>query len=187
MRARCIALLRKELGPRFLGGFVPDRFARERYGKLLATEGLTAREQYFEALRRFPICIATTGLHGTIGWKLAEYVAFSRAILCEPLPCQLPGGFAAGTHYLPFTRPEECVAQAQRLIANRDLRAGMMASNAEYYRAHVRPDSLVLHALVTARAWAAAEALTAVQETAPRAASADPAECRTVPTPPPSL
>jgi hypothetical protein len=149
-RARCIRLLKDALGPRFTGGFSHGRFAGEQYPDLVVPAGTTAQAQYVRILKSFPICVATTGLHGSTGWKLAEYVAFSKAILSERLVYDVPGTFAPGRNYIEFTSPEECLNGAVRLIEDVALRQKLMQSNADYYRDYLRPDALVRNALTTA-------------------------------------
>ena len=149
-RARCIRLLKDALGPRFTGGFSYSRFAAEQYADLVVPPDSTSQVQYLRTLHSFPICVATTGLHGSTGWKLAEYVAFSKAILSERLVYDVPGTFAPGSHYIEFTSPEECLNGAIRLIEDVALRQKLMQSNAAYYRDYLRPDALVRNALTTA-------------------------------------
>ena len=149
-RARCLRLLKDALGARFTGGFSHNRYAAEQYPDLVVPRGTTGQSQYLRTLRSFPICVATTGLHGSTGWKLAEYVAFSKAILSEKLVYEVPGTFTAEQNYIEFTSPEECLNGAVRLIENRALRQKLMQSNATYYREYLRPDALVRNALTTA-------------------------------------
>jgi hypothetical protein len=94
--------------------------------------------------------VATTGLHGSTGWKLAEYVAFAKAIVSERLVYEVPGAFAPGRNYIEFTSPEECLNGAVRLIEDGALRQQLMQNNAAYYRDYLRPDALVRNALQTA-------------------------------------
>jgi hypothetical protein len=148
-RARCIALLREALGPRFTGGFGSTPFARRQYPDLIWPQS-AAQEDYLHTLRSFPICVASTGLHGSAGWKLGEYVAFGKAIVSEPLLYDIPGDFRAGRHFLEFGSPEECVHAAIRLIEDADLRLQIMHNNAAYYRDYLRPDVLVRNALTRA-------------------------------------
>jgi hypothetical protein len=151
MRAECIQLLRKELGPYFYGGFVRTRHAIAHYPSLLLPDhSFSAKPQYLAALRSFPICIATTGLYGSIGWKLAEYVAFSKAIVSERLNYTVPGPFRHGTHYLEFSSPEQCVHNAVTLMSDHALRCSLILNNAHYYNDFVRPDSMILKSLLTA-------------------------------------
>ena len=63
--------------------------------------------------------MASTGLHGSTGWKLAEYVAAGRAIVTEPLRYTLPGGFEEGKNYKTYTSPAECEEQLRQLLADR--------------------------------------------------------------------
>lgn len=149
-RARCIRLLKEALGPRFTGGFARSPFTLERYADLVVPPESTSQEGYLRALQSFSICVASTGLHGSTGWKLAEYIAFAKAVLSEPLIYDVPGGFASGRNYLEFTSPEECVDGAVRLIEDSTLRQQIMRNNATYYRDYLRPDRLVGNALATA-------------------------------------
>jgi hypothetical protein len=149
-RARCIRLLKDALGPRFTGGFGHGKFALEHYADLVVSPESTSQKGYLRTLKSFPICVASTGLHGSAGWKLAEYVAFAKAVLSEPLVYDLPGGFASGRNYIEFTSPEECVAGAVRLIEEPALRRQIMQNNAAYYRDYLQPDALVKNALTKA-------------------------------------
>jgi len=151
-RARCIELLRKELGPKFYGGFAQTKYAVNNYSKLLLESPLTSgKENYLSLLRQYPICIATTGLHDSIGWKMAEYVAFSKAIVLEKLKCLVPGNFQAKKNYLEFDTPEKCLQETMRLVEDRQSRQRMMEDNWAYYKDHIMPDKLVLRTLSIAR------------------------------------
>ncbi len=149
-RARCLKLLKDALGPRFTGGFTPNRFTQENYPDLVVAEGSTSQQNYLRTLKSFPICVASTGLHGSTGWKLAEYVAFSKAILSERLVYDTPGAFEPPANYIEFTSAEECLNGAVRLIEDTALRQQIMRNNAAYYRAYLRPDALVRNALTAA-------------------------------------
>jgi hypothetical protein len=149
-RARCIKLLKEALGTRFLGGFGRSTFTLEHYGDLVVPPDSTSQENYLKALRTHPICVASAGLHGSTGWKFAEYVAFSKAILSEQLMYDTPGPFERGRNYLEFTSPEECLNGAVRLIEDAGLRQQIMRNNAAYYRDYLRPDALLRNALTRA-------------------------------------
>lgn len=150
-RAGCVRLLRREFGSSFYGGLIHSDFARKNYrNALLPDNSLSASRDYFGILKSHPICVATSGLHGSIGWKFAEYVACAKAILSEKLNYEVPGGLAPGVNYAEFHSPEDCVTQATRLLCDRQFRNSLMTSNARYYRSHLRPDALVLNTILTA-------------------------------------
>lgn len=151
MRANCIRVLRKELGERFLGGFIHTAYSRRAHAHALVHDGaVTRKRSYVRLLKSFPICIATTGLHGSIGGKFAEYVALSKAVVSEKLNYAVPGDLQAGRNYLEFASADECAAKALRLVEDRDERARLMFNNACYYQSYLRPDSLVLNSLLRA-------------------------------------
>lgn len=150
-RAECMRALRAEFGSAFSGGFVRSPFAEAAYPDLvLPDHEASTKRAYLERVREHSICVATTGLHGSMGWKLAEYVGLARAIVSEAVNYDVPGGFAAGSHYLSFRTPDECVQAVGRLVTDAELRARLMLNNARYYHAWLRPDALVLNSLLTA-------------------------------------
>ena len=153
MRAECILRLRRELGARFTGGLQHTEYARRRFpAALLEEDRLSEKGEYLRLLKTFPICIATTGLHDSNGWKLAEYVAFSKAIVTEPLCHCVPGDFSEGRNFLVFHSTAECVEKIAMLIEQPGLMRSIMENNWRYYHTYLRPDLLVKHALDAALA-----------------------------------
>jgi len=153
MRAACIRALRTEFGRHFFGGFVPSGYARKHFkDELIREPELAAKKNYLRLLEAHPICVATTGLHGSIGGKFAEYVCLSKAILSERLNFSVPGALREGDNYLQFATVDECVEQARRLFVDRELRQRLMSHNARYYHAFLRPDMLILNTLLSAGA-----------------------------------
>jgi len=151
MRAACIRRLRAEFGVAFFGGFVPSSYARKHFADALIPEpSLTVKRNYMKLLQSHPICVATTGLHSSIGGKFAEYVCLSKAVLSEKLSYAVPGDLREGNNYLTFTTAEECAVQARRLMSDSDLRHRLMTNNARYFNAWLRPDMLILNSLLTA-------------------------------------
>lgn len=148
MRAACIRTARTEFRERFFGGFAVDAFSRREYGDcLLPGTGESDRRRFIARVRDSAICIATTGLHGSIGWKMAEYVAASRAIVSEPLCYPLPGGFSAGRNFLEFTSLDDFIGAIQLLLEDIDMRQEMMRANWRYYWRWVRPDAQVMRTI----------------------------------------
>jgi hypothetical protein len=150
-RAKCIRMLRDEFGSNFYGGFIHTDFASKNYkDALMPDNSLSTSRNYINVLGKYPVCVATTGLHGSIGWKFAEYVALSKAILSEKLNYEVPGDLREGVNYLQFSSPEDCVMKAKQLFSDRQLRNSLMINNAKYYQSYLRPDSLILNTILTA-------------------------------------
>jgi hypothetical protein len=153
LRAGCMRALREEFGALATCGFRATPFALRAHADLVVNDArLTRKRNYLALVREHAICIASSGLHRSIGWKFAEYLAMSRAIVSERLHMRLPGAFTAGTHYLEFADAASCVAAVRRLIDDAGARARMMQANLDYYRAHGRPDAMVAASLQTALA-----------------------------------
>jgi hypothetical protein len=146
VRMECIRMLREALPDAFYGGAQHSAFAKRIAPGLLLPDGrASSKRRYLAQVRRHAICVATMGLHGSNGCKLAEYVSLSRAVISERLRYVVPGDFAAEQNYLPFETPEQCVAQALRLVRDDALRGSLMRNNWDYYNRWLRPDALAAH------------------------------------------
>lgn len=149
-RAECIRLCRKEFGDTFYGGVAPSQFTYKNYADIVIEDGnVIKRNHYLEKVKESAICIATMGLHESIGWKFAEYVAASKAIVTEELHYEVPGNFCEGQNYLVFKTPDECINQIYTLLNDKKFRYQMMVNNFKYYHEYVRPDRLVLNSILT--------------------------------------
>ena len=148
IRAAAIRKLRLEFGEKFFGGLMRDDYSEKHFKDvLLPDNSLSNKRNYLKTLKSFPICVTTKGLNNSNGWKLGEYVAFSKAIVTEPLHFQVTGNFAKEKNYLEFTNTNELISSVSRLFDDKNLRDSLMKNNHDYYRNFVRPDALVLNTL----------------------------------------
>lgn len=146
-RIRLVSELRKRYGSRFAGGIQFDLREARHCGGLVAGIGETRRTRYLETMRSADICVGSTGLHDSIGWKTAEYVAASKAVVNEKFCFEVPGNFQEGVHYLPFTDVEGCLEQVERLMGDPQRVYEMALANRAYYQAYGRPDRMMANAL----------------------------------------
>lgn len=144
-RAECIRALRREFGDRFHGGVKPTAFAQREYPDVVLQDPrATSQPEFLRRVREHPVCVTSTGLHGSNGGRLAEFVSFSRAIVTEPLQYAVPGDFAAGRHFLEYRDPAGCVAQVAQLFDDTAAREAMMVRNHDYYRQWLNPERLAM-------------------------------------------
>ena len=147
-RARCIKVLKREFGDSILAGFSHTEYAARHYpDALLQDNKLSEKENYIKLLTLYPICVTTTGLHGSIGWKMGEYVAFSRAIVSEKLNYDVPGDFKQGHNYLSFDEPDQCASMVNDLLSDVALKNAMTKANHEYYLSYLKPDAMIWRTL----------------------------------------
>lgn len=143
-RAELIRLLRSAFGPAFTGGFSRDAFSAREYPDLVVQDSrVTSRPAFVETVKQHGICIATRGLHGSVGWKFAEYIAMARAIVSEQFSCEFPFALREGMHYLEFATPAACVERVALLIREPSMAVRMMRENQALYSRHVQPANLV--------------------------------------------
>lgn len=146
-RIEFIFELKKEFGQRFLGGVKDTPFARKLIPELILPNKDTFQKGYLKILKNFNIGIATSGLNNSNGYKLAEYICFSKAIISESLHFQVPGNFFSNKNYFEFQNKEELRDKVGILFDDKILREQMMVENWEYYKNHLEPSQIVLNCL----------------------------------------
>jgi hypothetical protein len=147
VRVDCIRKLKKEFGNEFTGGLAPTVFAQKNYSDVVSSSALTSKRNYISQLKQYPVCISTTGLAQSTGWKFGEYVALSRAIVSEKLHSQTAGNIQQNINFLEFATADECIEQVHKLRSNKEIMNTMMSANYDYYCNHLSPDKLVMSSL----------------------------------------
>lgn len=147
MRIALIRAFRKKYGKRFFGGVQRSRLAYSLAPDCILDYRITNRSNYLNILHGSDICIGSTGLHNSIGWKLAEYVAAAKAIATEPLFYEIPGGFDEGRNYLRFDDVDGAITAVDSLVNDPAAVYRMKLANADYYAHWLRPDALVRNSL----------------------------------------
>jgi len=149
-RADCVRKLRAEFGSQFTGGLAHNAYTVRYYPDcLLEDPRLSDFHNYVQLMRKHSIGVATTGLHDSIGWKFAECVAFSKAVVSEKLCFYVPE-LEEGKNYLSFSTAEECVEQVSLLMQNKVLREEFMMNNYQHYLHYMQPDVMVWRAISSA-------------------------------------
>ena len=143
--------LRAAFPEQFIGGIQDSPFAQTQCPDLILSEHSTWKRIYLHRMKHSEICIASTGLHQSSGWKIAEYLAAGRAIVSEPLCYEVPGPFQAGENYLTYTSADGCIEQIRTLLAHPEQILQMGQRNRAYYDEWLRPDQIVSKALEQAK------------------------------------
>ncbi|UCG52575.1 MAG: glycosyltransferase family 1 protein [Candidatus Latescibacterota bacterium] len=137
-RAELVRALKKEFKNRFLGGLAPNEHARRHYPDLISDYS-GRRDEYIAAMRRALVAVASPHCVRTSSFKLAEYLAASRCIVCPPYPHRLPAPLIDGVNYLGFRTVDECIERCARLLEDRGMAEEMRLKNWQYYQTHVAP------------------------------------------------
>lgn len=152
-RAECIRLCRREFGSRFFGGITPSSFAQREYPDLMLEDSSVGKKnEYLKHMKTFDIHIATMGLHRSTGWKFAEYIAASRAIVSEPLYYESAGDLSEDKNYLCFKSADECAKRIDELFDD-DRRLLMMNINRKYRGRYMGCAAIVSDTLAEAEAF----------------------------------
>ena len=148
-RIECIRVCKKYYGNQFIGGIQTDDYSVKLCrSDLLIPNYMTKRENFLNEVKKSSICITTTGLFDSIGWKFAEYIAASRAIVTEPLCYELPGNISKNRNFLEFKNPTELIKSINILLNDSLLLKNMMEANYDYYKKYVQPDKLIYNTLL---------------------------------------
>lgn len=149
MRVMIVRVLKHAFGKRFIGGLVPTDYSRQYYPDLLSAQK-TCRNDYMNLVKRCLICVTSTGLHDSIGFRLPEYLAASRCVISEPLVYRLPVSLTEGENYLQYRSPEECAEACEKILTNPQWAKQMRHENYKYYLNEVLPSALIYNRLKTA-------------------------------------
>ncbi len=138
-RILLVKTLKLNLGHQFIGGITPDRFSQAHCPVDYLIRNAMNMRAYARIVKNANIGVYTRGLHHSLAFKMAEYLAAGLCIVSEPLVHELPVPLREGINYLLFRNPDECLAQCRRLLSHSDEAARMRSANLEYYRNWVEP------------------------------------------------
>lgn len=128
-------------------GISDSELARRYANDCIMPAKYTKKRNYLKLLHKSDICIGTMGLHESIGWKTAEYVAAAKAIVNEKLHYEVTGNFEKGKNYLEANTVQEILDAVKCLKENPDFLYEMKKANEEYYANYLKPDRLVENTL----------------------------------------
>lgn len=146
-RIAIVRALKEHYAGQFFGGLRDSALAREMAPELIQSEKYTERRKYLKLVHSCDICIGSMGLHESIGWKTAEYIAAAKAIVNETFHYSVTGEFEEGKNCLFFSTAEECIEAVRTLVEDPEKRYAMEAANEAYYQNYLRPDVLVKRTL----------------------------------------
>lgn len=146
-RIACVRACRQEFGPRFTGGIQDTPFARRTASTALLLRSSESRKrQFLGKVRDHQVCVATSGLHGSNGWRMGEYVAAGRAVVSETPRFEV-AGLRPNVDFKVFDSPETLVTEVQALLDDPDLLQQSMFRTSRHYDEFLRPDALVRRSL----------------------------------------
>ncbi|MCP5180507.1 MAG: hypothetical protein H6994_11535 [Pseudomonadales bacterium] len=145
-RIDVVRRLQAAFGSRFTGGLEDNTEARRRAPEYIYKHG-TGKKSYVSRMKQHLVGVTSMGLHGSVGWKFAEYIAAACSIVAPPLPAGQSSSFKADINYLPWQTLDDCVHACDSLLANPDLAYAMQQANARFYTESLRPDALVRHCI----------------------------------------
>lgn len=143
-RIGLVRQLKQHFRQRFIGGILEDDYSRRVCPDLCVAY---PRQEYVRIMNEAAVCIATEGLHGSIGWKFAEYLLASKCIVTEPLQYELPGDFRPGSNYLQFETIDDCIEKVDSLLGDAGAMSQMMQRNYAYAQQYLYPEAFVLRTL----------------------------------------
>ena len=138
--------LRAEFGSLHTIGLLDTDWARVMAPDALLVDKVSRRE-YAQQLRTSTIAVNSSGLDGSIGFKVAESLAAGCALVSEPLHVELPVPLKPGVNYLPFEGPDDCVRQVRRLLDDPELTEQMRGANLRYYHDNIKPAAMARNLL----------------------------------------
>jgi len=153
LRIDAVRHVRKTFGLHCTAGLSDNEVSRKVAPDLVMPSSNTNRESFSKLVKEHNICVTTSGLHGSIGFRFAEYVMASRAIISQPLVYAPAGNLTEGVNFLGFRTPPELCERAEQLMSNRLQMEEMMRRNYQYSLAYIHPEQHALQTLLAAQAF----------------------------------
>jgi glycosyltransferase involved in cell wall biosynthesis len=137
-RYRIIKLLRQNFPNHFMGGFVPSKISKEKYGDAL-TNVPSEPEKYLNVLKNSKIVIYTRGLANSPAWKMAEYLSQGKVIIAERLTTELPKPLIHGKELLFFDTDEELIVNINKVLEDDNLSESLSKNARNYFEVNIHP------------------------------------------------
>lgn len=147
IRVDCLNELKQKYGSNGIFGLSKDEYSFKKNKELVLSNTVTDKKSFLDIVKKSKICVCTTGLHNSIGWRFAEYIAAGKVIITEKLNSELPGDLIENKNYLQFETKEELFNNIERLINDQSLQKSIEENNKKYYRKYLKPDKLVENTL----------------------------------------
>lgn len=138
-RAHFVRELKRTFGDRFVGGIMPNDYVRKTYPDVIATSD-TRRDSYLELVRQSSIGVLTRGLHGSLGYRLPEFLALGCGVVSEPIPDELPSPLVDGETYASYDSLESCLSACDRLLSKPAEADRMRDAGLAYYAKYCEPE-----------------------------------------------
>lgn len=138
-RVQLLLDLKKAFGRRFVGGLMPNAYAREHYPALISQHP-HRQPQYIAWAKRSAVGIYSRGLFGSVAFKMAEFLASSKCIVTEPIDHKLT---ASLHHASTFRSSDECIAHCELFLSNPHLVRQAREMSWNYYQHYVLPSALI--------------------------------------------
>lgn len=146
-RIDLIKELKTEFKDGFIGGIQYSKIAKDTCPELILPFNTTLRKNYIRLMKSADICVATSGLHRSIGWKLGEYVAASKCIVHTPFFYETYGDFKENKNYFSYENNDKLVMVLKSLIEDPKTVYETKVNNKLYFEANLRPDRLVYNSI----------------------------------------
>jgi len=139
-RISIIKVLKTRYPNSFEGGVFKDSYSEIRCPNEVVLPIFSHKKSYLKLLKTASICVTNQGLEDSIGWKFAEYIANSAAILTTPIDKYLLlGNLKEGKHYLTFRSEKEFLQKLEELLKKKKKRNFLMKNNHHYYKEYLHP------------------------------------------------
>ena len=130
-----------------IAGVSDSPLSRKLCPDLILPHKVTRRKNFIDLINCSAVCITTTGLWNSTGWRFGEFVSAGKAILSEPLHFKVPGDFQEGKNYLAFSSIDDALCKCEMLLRDPYKRMAMEIQNLDYYFQYLKPDVLIMNTL----------------------------------------
>lgn len=139
--------LKREFKDMFIGGIQHSKLSKEMCPELTLPFNTTLRKNYISQMKSADICIATSGLHKSIGWKMGEYVAASKCIVHTPFFYETHTDFQENKNYFSYENNNQLMMVLNTLIEDPKTVYETKINNKLFFEANLKPDRLIYNSI----------------------------------------
>ena len=118
-----------------------------KHKKLVLNDTVTQRKNFISLARSSKICVTTTGLWGSVGWKFGEFIHLGCVVLTETNVHMVKENLIEEENYFEFNNLDEFKNKVNTLLTDSKLLDKVSDNNVLYTCKHLKPDCLMLEML----------------------------------------
>lgn len=142
-RASFITACKRNKNLKFVGGFAPRKDGENFGFDSLVFPKRIPLSSYLSKIKKSAFVFNTPAVLSCHGWKLAEFLALGKAIICSPHKNIMPEMLEENIHVVYVESVEDIEKQIKKLITNLDFKNKLEINCRDYFERNLAPKVVI--------------------------------------------